>query len=165
MTDSTARLALPYLAPGQAQKEITHNEALARLYLLLAGVVEATDTIVPPDAPQPGQAWLLGAAPTGAWSDQPHAIAGWTDSGWRFVAPVEGLCVRVRGSGLEARFHDGAWELGSVDAVQLRVNGVQVVGSRQPAVPDPVGGSVVDLIARETIGSILSVLRAHGLIA
>ena len=37
--DSTARLALPFLAPGQAQKELYHNEALSRLDLLVQTVV------------------------------------------------------------------------------------------------------------------------------
>lgn len=31
MTDTSARFALPLILPGQAQKEIFHNEALALL--------------------------------------------------------------------------------------------------------------------------------------
>ena len=35
MSDATARLALPFIAPGQAQKELFHNEALTRIDALL----------------------------------------------------------------------------------------------------------------------------------
>ena len=39
MSESTARLALPLIAPGQAQKEVSHNEALAALDLLVQAQV------------------------------------------------------------------------------------------------------------------------------
>lgn len=35
MSDATARFAFPLIAPGQAQKELFHNEALARVDALL----------------------------------------------------------------------------------------------------------------------------------
>ncbi|HLZ79899.1 MAG TPA: hypothetical protein VKQ09_11235 [Sphingomonas sp.] len=35
MSDATTRFALPLIAPGQAQKELFHNEALARVDALL----------------------------------------------------------------------------------------------------------------------------------
>lgn len=168
MTDATPRLALPYLDAGQAQKEMTHNEALARIDLLLAATAEAIGAIDPPDAPLPGQTWLLGAAPTGAWAGRAGTLAGWTDGGWRFAEPVDGLRVRVRDTGIEAVYSSGSWQAGILDAVQLRIGGNQVVGARQPAIADlaaPTDGTFTDVNARATIGEILGVLRAHGLIA
>ena len=52
----TPRLALPFLSPGQAQKEFTHNEALQTLDFLIAGAVEEA----PRPAPGPGshRLWL-----------------------------------------------------------------------------------------------------------
>ena len=41
MSEMTDRLLLPLLATAQAQKEVTHNEALTLVDLLLAPVVEA----------------------------------------------------------------------------------------------------------------------------
>jgi hypothetical protein len=165
MTDTTPRLALPYLDAGQAQKEMTHNEALARIDLLLTGTVEAVDATDPPATPLPGQVWLLGTAPTGVWVGQAGTLAGWTEGGWRFITATEGLRVRVKNTGLEAVYSNGSWQIGTVDAVQLRIGGNQVVGARQPAIADPVDGATVDVNARVTIGQILGVLRAHGLIA
>jgi hypothetical protein len=48
---------------------------------------------------------------------------------------------------------------------EYRVNGTKVVGEQGSAITDPTGGSTIDTQARSAIGSILSALRAHGLIA
>ena len=56
------------------------------------------------------------------------------------------------------------WVVGRIDAVMLRVGGVQVVGARQPAIPSVSGGAVTDMEVRDTVGAILRVLRTHGLI-
>ena len=49
--DQTSRLALPYLLPNQAQKHVTHNEALRRLDALVHCGYEPTavaDTVSHP---------------------------------------------------------------------------------------------------------------------
>jgi uncharacterized ferritin-like protein (DUF455 family) len=51
MPDLSARLSLPYLLPAQAQKHVTHNEALARLDLLVQLVLEAVGVDTPPVGP------------------------------------------------------------------------------------------------------------------
>lgn len=51
-----------------------------------------------------------------------------------------------------------------VNNAVLKVAGTQVVGPRGAAVADPTGGATVDAQARTAIVSILSRLRAHGLI-
>lgn len=47
----------------------------------------------------------------------------------------------------------------------LRVAGTKVVGSQQAAIAAPTGGATTDAEARTAIGSILTALRSHGLIA
>ncbi|WP_307088936.1 DUF2793 domain-containing protein [Sphingomonas faeni] len=110
--DSTSRLALPLLQPGQAQKETTHNEALTLLDLAVQASVVAVGTNVPPVAPTPGSTWIVGTAPTGGWAEQARAIAGWTSSGWRFLAGREGMTVWSIADGQPARFGAGTWTLG-----------------------------------------------------
>ena len=59
---STPRHQLPYLAVGQAQKEITHNQALVRIDALLQPLVEA-ELSAPPASlaeSQAGKCWLVG---------------------------------------------------------------------------------------------------------
>lgn len=48
---------------------------------------------------------------------------------------------------------------------EYRVDGTKVVGAQGGAITDPTGGATIDAEARTAIGSILSALRAHGLIA
>jgi hypothetical protein len=163
--ERTPRLALPLLQPGQAQKETTHNEALAVLDLVVQASVLAVGTNVPPVAAELGSAWIVGVAPTGGWAGQARAFAGWTSGGWRFVAPRDGMTVWSIADGQAARFGSGAWTLGVVAGSRVSIGGVDVVGPRRAAVPDPAGGSVVDVQARAAISSILGVLRGHGLIA
>ena len=68
MTDETSvRTGLPLLQPGQAQKEMVHNEALALIDLLLQPSVVTVGLNVPPAAPARGACWIVGAAPTGDW--------------------------------------------------------------------------------------------------
>ncbi|WP_420140894.1 DUF2793 domain-containing protein [Sphingomonas sp.] len=91
MTETTPRLMLPLLAAGQAQKEVTHNEALTLLDMLVQPVVEASGIDVPPVAPQPGQIWIVGGAASGAWAGHADHLAGWSGGGWRFVTPQPGM--------------------------------------------------------------------------
>ncbi|MCC5968299.1 MAG: DUF2793 domain-containing protein, partial [Natronohydrobacter sp.] len=90
MSDSSARLSLPFLLPAQAQKHVTHNEALARLDLLVQLTVEGFGATTPPAQPQAGQIWALGSAPSGAWDGQSNLLAAWLTGGWVFVAPRPG---------------------------------------------------------------------------
>jgi hypothetical protein len=95
--------------PSQAQKHVTHNEALQRLdaviHLTLSGFAE-TD---PPAEPEDGYMAGLGAAPTGAWSGQGGSVAYWDGSAWMFLMPQEGW--RAWGvSETELRvWRDGSW--------------------------------------------------------
>jgi hypothetical protein len=163
--DTTARLNLPFLQAGQAQKELTHNEALALLDIAVQPNVEAIGTTIPPTAPLVGQCWVLGAQPTGAWTGQARALAGWTAGGWRFVPPVEGLSVWSRNDLCTARYSGGDWQIGVVPTRRVTVGGVQVVGARQPAVAAPAGGAVIDIVARQSIAGIITALQQHGLIS
>lgn len=90
VTDTSARLALPLLQAAQAQKHITHNEALARLDLLVQLTVQEFDAATPPVTPQEGQVWATGASPGGEWTDQPNMLAAWVNAGWLFIAPQAG---------------------------------------------------------------------------
>ena len=151
--ERTSRLGLPTLVPGQAGKEVTHNEALVLLDALVGGVVDAVGLDAPPTSPAVGRCWVVGASPTGSWAGQAHALACWIEGGWRFVAPAEGLALVARGTGTPIRYRDGAWRTG------------EVAGARRPAIADPAGGGTVDVEARAALAAVLGALRAHGLIA
>jgi hypothetical protein len=164
MSETTARLGLPLLAAGQAQKELFHNEALTRIDALLHGCVIAAGANDPPADPEPGQAWIVGSAPSGAWAGQAGAIAAWSDGGWRFVAAAEGMELWLSDERLPCRRVGGEWIAGVIHASEVRIEGDQVVGSRAPAIADPAGGTTADAQARSSISAVLAALRHHGLI-
>ena len=163
MSDRSARHALPFLLPGQAQKEFFHNEALSRIDMLLFAAVEGDALAVPPGTPANGQSWIVAAGASGAWSGQEGALACWTEGGWRFAQPFEGMAVWHKGRGLALVWHDGAWNNGEVRASAITIGGKQIIGERRPAIASPASGATIDVEARAAIDAILVALRAHGL--
>ncbi|MBO9712970.1 DUF2793 domain-containing protein [Sphingomonas sp.] len=160
---STDRLALPLLEPGQAQKEMFHNEALVRLDAAVQACAVAGGLDAPPADPAAGQCWIVGASPSGAWSGHAGALACWTLSGWRFVAAAEGMRAWIADPAGFALHSGGEWRFGEAHG-RLIVEGVQVVGPQAAAIGNPSGGSVVDAEARSTIAQILAAMREHGLV-
>jgi hypothetical protein len=165
MADASSRFALPYLQPGQAQKEVFHNEALTTVDALLHAAAQSAGDDDPPGSPTAGQCWIVGSSPTGAWSGHGGAVAAWSEGGWRFIAPREGMLLWVIDAQLWARRGPGGWIIGDVPAQSVSVAGTQVVGTQQPAVASPSGGATVDAEARTALSSLLAAMRAHGLIA
>jgi|CXWL01.1.fsa_nt_gi hypothetical protein len=165
MTEQTPRLGFPLLASGQAQKEVTHNEALILADALVQPVVLAVAPPAIPDTPLPGQCWVVGNGAGGAWSGHDNAIACWSEGGWRFVASREGMSAWSLSDALPARREAGGWVLGQIGATSVRIGGNQVVGARQPAIANPAGGAIIDAEVRVALAAILAALAAHGLIA
>ena len=165
MADSTGRLQFPFIIQGQAQKEVTHNEALARADIAIQPVVVAVGVATVPDAPLPGECWIVGAGATGAWAGQAGALASWTSGGWRFVTPFEGMVVWSLADQKWVQRTSTAWAVGAANAASYAVNGTTVVRSQRSPIANPTGGSVMDSEARIALEAILTALRGHGLIA
>jgi hypothetical protein len=146
MEAETPRFGLPHIFVSQAQKEITHNEALVRIDALLHPVVEASLANPPqPAATDAGKCWLIAAGATGAWAGKSGQIACWIGAGWRYIVPREGLSMRFLPYQSQARFTGGIWQF----AVQI---------------PDASGGSIIDVEARQLLASLLAELRVIGVL-
>ncbi|MBV9043944.1 MAG: DUF2793 domain-containing protein [Alphaproteobacteria bacterium] len=91
----TPRTALPLLAAAQAQKHVTHNEALLKLDALLFARLLDRDLTAPPSSPADGDTYLVKATATGAWTGQNGKLAYAVDGAWRFYAPFTGLAAYV----------------------------------------------------------------------
>ena len=165
MSEQTPRLGFPLLASGQAQKELTHNEALVLADALVQPVVQAVGPAAIPAAPIPGQCWIVGAGAGGVWAGQDHAIACWTESGWRFTPSQPGMTAWSLADSLPARRETNGWTLGQLAASAVRIGGNQVLGARQPAIAAATAGKIIDVEVRAAVSAILVALRAHGLIA
>jgi hypothetical protein len=165
MPDQSDRLRLPFLVAGQAQKENTHNEALALVDMLAQPVVQAVAPASIPASPAVGQCWIVGTGATGAWAGQDNALACWASGGWLFSTAFEGMTVWNIATGSFARRGAAAWVIGVLAGASVNVAGNQVVTARQAAIASPSGGTVIDVEGRLAITAILSALRTHGLIA
>jgi hypothetical protein len=161
---ATPRLGLPFLSAGQAQKEFFHNEALQTLDALVAAAVEEGPRPDPPGAPGIGDCYIVAVSATGVWAGKSQSVAAFTNGGWRFIAPVEGMSVFVKANGNWATYRMGAWELGTLRGSSVVIGGQQVVGARLTAIASATGGTTVDSQARTAIDQILAALRQHGLI-
>ena len=108
MPESSTRLDLPFIQAAQAQKHVTHNEALLRLDLLVQLVVEGFGALTPPTLAAEGQVWALGPAPSGAWAGQGGKLAAFVEGGWLFLTPGEGWLATSR-AGEIRRWNASAW--------------------------------------------------------
>ncbi|MEO0752460.1 MAG: DUF2793 domain-containing protein [Pseudomonadota bacterium] len=106
MSDVTARLDLPLIKPSQAQKHVTHNEALQVLDGLVQAALEEVGAETPPFEPTPGTLFALGATPTGDWTDQGGKLAYRSGGGWIFLNPEEGWHAWDKAAG-EFKIYDG----------------------------------------------------------
>lgn len=161
----TARLQLPLLSTGQAQKEVTVNEALQALDVLTAGAVEEGPRNDPPGAPEIGSSYIVGSSPTGDWAGKSQFLAAFTSGGWRLLPPIPGMTVYVKADDQWADYRAGTWEIGTVRGTSVVLGGKQVVGSQVAAIVDPTAGTTIDAEARAAISQVLSAMRQHGLIA
>jgi len=164
MTEASARFEFPFILPGQAQKELFHNEALAAVDALLHAAVEGAPAAGPPPAPAPGQCWIVAQAAVGAWAGRDNALAAWTGGGWRFWVPVPGMLAWNKSAGHWLHWNATGWSTGEIPATKLVVAGQQVVGARQASVPSPSGGTIIDAEARAAVDAVIVALRSHGLI-
>lgn len=73
--EESSNLNLPYIMPSQAQKHVTHNEALVLLDAIVQLAVKARDLTAPPESPADGERYLVPSSATGAWASWENAIA------------------------------------------------------------------------------------------
>lgn len=91
MSDPSSRnLNLPFLAPAQALKHITHNEALVQLDEIVQLSVLQSDLTDPPQAPQDGDRFIIAANAGGSWTGREGEIAVWRDGSWQYQSPKTG---------------------------------------------------------------------------
>lgn len=91
MSETTLRHTLPYIMPSQAQKHVTHNEALRQIDVLSHLTLKGLDTNTPPQNPIEGDAYAIGAAPEGGFANYTGYIAAFVDGAWMFYPQVLGM--------------------------------------------------------------------------
>lgn len=163
--ETTDRYSLPLLQAGQAQKELTHNEALTLIDAILHAQAESASLSAPPGGAVAGQCWIVATGGSAEWSGHDGELACMTTAGWRFILPRRGMRVAVTDDGYAYIYDGGAWGPEPVRSDGLYIGGTRIVAAQEAAIADPAGGSVIDTEARTALGQILIALRSHGLIS
>lgn len=107
----TDNLALPYIAASQAQKHVTHNEAIRKLDALVHLSVLQKDLTAPPSSPAKGARYLVAASATGDWQGKDNRIAAWQDGAWVFYQPKDGWCVWIEAEKRLYAWQTDKWEI------------------------------------------------------
>lgn len=110
MADTT-HLQLPLLAAAQAQRHVTHNEALLRLDALVQLAVIDRDLTAPPAIPSDGDRYIPASGATGAWADWDWNIAWFVDGVWTKLVPREGWRVWIEDEDVLLVWDGAAWRL------------------------------------------------------
>ena len=119
---NTSRLALPAIEAAQAQKHVTHNEALVLIDATTQLAVESCTLAAPPGSPGEGACYIPTQGATGAWSGWGGQIALFSGGGWIWVAPVSGFKAWVKAERLTITYEDGLWR----DGIALTFHGGRV---------------------------------------
>ncbi|MGI3165190.1 DUF2793 domain-containing protein [Pseudooceanicola sp. 200-1SW] len=125
MPELSARLSMPYLQPSQAQKHVTHNEALLILDALVQLAVADRDLTAPPAGPAEGDRYIVASGATGDWAGEDGRVAQFDGTAWVFHAPQPGWRAWVVDEERLVTWRGGAWADDSglpLEAAQLGVN-------------------------------------------
>jgi hypothetical protein len=100
---------LPYILPNQAQKHITHNEAILKIDQMIQLSVLSADLPEPPTSVTDGDRYIVPENATGEWQSQDHKIATRTQETWSFLIPQTGWMVWDRNEQKITVFSNNNW--------------------------------------------------------
>jgi hypothetical protein len=147
--EETSNLLLPYILAAQAQKHVTHNEALRKLDALVQISIVDRDLSMPPATPAEGARYIVAASPAGEWAGRAGRIAAWQDGAWTIYEPRKGWLVWIEDEGTIAAWNGAEW--------------VSTAGSGNVN-PSPLVGvnTTADLTNRLAVSSVASLFNHAG---
>ncbi len=93
----TGRLGLPYILQAQAQKEVTHNQALMKLDVFINTVVEAIVETLPTNT-NDGSIYIIN-----------NELAQYNSGSWTFYSPFDLMEVTLRSTQAKMIYDGNAW--------------------------------------------------------
>ena len=109
MSDTTAHLALPFVMAAQAQKHVTHNEALRLLDGIVQLSVKDRDLTAPPASLTEGDRYIVASGASGVWTGWDLNIALWVDGAWLRLPPRAGWRAWVEDEGVLLAYNGSTW--------------------------------------------------------
>ena len=112
--EETMHLRLPYIAAAQAQKHITHNEALDRIDVIVQLAVLDSSVADPPLDASEGDRYIIPEGATGDWTARNGSIAAFVAGAWDVFDPAPGwIAFDLSTESVLIRIDDGWAPLGS----------------------------------------------------
>lgn len=106
---TTTRLKMPLITEAQAQKHITHNEALYMLDVFVNGVLKSVTTATPPATPTEGDAYFLPAGTTDIWAPYVGFIAHYVNGQWYFYETPSNIVLYIEDQASDMRYDGAEW--------------------------------------------------------
>lgn len=107
--NETPNLSLPYLLAAQAQKHVTHNEAIRALDSLVQLSVLDRNLASPPPSPAEGDRYIVDSSPSGEWAGKGGQIAAFQDGAWLFYPPKEGWIAWIADENALVAYDGSLW--------------------------------------------------------
>ena len=110
MSDITTHLLLPYILAAQAQKHVTHNEALRLLDAVVQLSVLDRDLTAPPVSPADGDRYIVASGATGVWTGWDLNVTTWVDGVWMRLVPRPGWLAWIADEATFFVWNGSAWD-------------------------------------------------------
>ena len=114
MPDTSTHLSLPYIQPSQAQKHVTHNEAVQLLDALVQLAVIDRSLTAPPALPLDGDRYIVAVGATGDWAGRDLNIVYRIGGAWLRLLPRTGWMVWVANEARHLVWDGNSWEAAGV---------------------------------------------------
>ena len=111
MSNRAPLLDMPYIQPAQAQKHVTHNEALRTLDALVQLAVQSRSQATPPATPVVAQRYIVSAGAQGDWTGQEDMLAFYDGNSWAFYTPQIGWQAYVLDEDIQTLWDGAQWRL------------------------------------------------------
>lgn len=108
MSQNSIHLSLPFIQGGQAQKHVTHNEAVRILDAVVQLRVQG-EAAAPTDDAETGDRYIVAGGATDSFTGREGQIASYESGAWVFLTPSTGWVAYDVSTGGQIAFDGTAW--------------------------------------------------------
>jgi hypothetical protein len=107
---TTPRLGIELVDDDEILGYVSVNEAMVRLDVLAQTTVLSRSVSAPPGAAAEGALYIVGPAPTGAWTGHVNDLTELIGGVWVFVSPEEGWVAGCKAENIMLWFDGATWQ-------------------------------------------------------